>query len=298
MMHSRTLLNVALLLIAVLLAALVYVSTQQRQTPSTDTRLTRLRAAEVTRIDIHHNARHIELQKTADGWQMLQPINIRANAFRIDTLLSMLDTTSHASYAAGDLDLDKYGLSETTTSIRFNDEALHFGTVNPINNQRYVLVDSSVHLIDDHFYPLLSSQTGTLVARELIDRDASIDRLELPDLTLYRDQNKRWQSSRALDPDAINELLYHWKHGQAFGVHNYMPRKSIAVITVFMEGRPDPVRLHITDDDPWLVIARPDLDIEYHFNLEFYDRLLKPGADSQKAGANDADTEAVSQNGR
>ena len=277
-MQSRTLLNIALFLVVVLLAVYVYDIDKNEQASEKGGQLTQLAADGVTQIDIHHNQRHIELRREDDKWRMLRPINIAANSFRIDTLLNMLNTASHAEYSTADLALDKYGLSEPDTSISFNDVTIEFGIVNPINNYRYVRINGTVHLIDDHFYPLLSSQTGTLVARELIDGDAVIDKLVLPQQTLYRDENNLWHSSDNTDPDAINETLHNWQHSQAFGVHNYMQRESLADISVYLAGNPEPVQFHVTDTDPWLIIARPDLDIEYHFNMEFYNRLLKPGA--------------------
>lgn len=276
-MQSRTLLNFALLLLVALLGAYAYLGGQQ-QAPEQRSRLVQLTPDEVSRVEIAHNQRRIELRKDGERWRMLHPIDIDANAFRIDTLLNMLDTASHASYPAGTLDLEKYGLSDAATSISFNDETVYFGITNPINDYRYVRSGDSVHLIDDHFYPLLSSQTGTLVARELLGSDAEIERLELPGHTLYRDDNDRWHSDKELGGDAINETLYQWRSGQAFGVHNYMPRKSLGDVSVHLAGRTEPVRFIVTDRDPWLIIARPGLDLEYHFNPEFYDRLLNPGA--------------------
>ena len=285
-MQSRTLLNFVLLLLVVLLTAYVYFSNQQQQASSPETRLTQLSAEQVTRISIRHNEREIELQKDGETWRMLRPIAIEANNFRIDTLLNMLDTGSHASYPANTLELGKYGLADATTSIRFNDEAIDFGITNPINELRYVRAGDKVHLIDDHFYPLLSSQVGTLVAHELIGSDAEIVKLELPEQMLHRDDSNTWHSSGGIGPDAINEALYHWNHSQAFGVHNYMPRESLGDISVHLAGKSKPIQFVITDTDPWLIIARPDLEIEYHFNLEFYDRLLRPGADMETAGEN------------
>jgi hypothetical protein len=296
-MQSRTLLNIALLLFVACLGGYVYYSSQQ-QAPSQPARLAQLTAGQVTRIDIEHNQRRIELRKDGERWRMLRPIEMNANAFRIDTLLNMLETTSHAAYPASTLDLQKYGLGDSSTSISFNDETIAFGIVNPINGYRYVLSGDTVHLIDDHFYPLVSSQTGTLVARELLDSDADIEKLVLPAHTLYRDETDRWHSDPDMDPDVINETLYHWKNSQAFGVHNYMPRESLGDISVFLSGSPEPVQFQITDTDPWLIIARPDLDIEYHFNLEFYDRLLRPGADTEGPGGNIApESEAAGENG-
>lgn len=283
-MQSRTLLNIVLLLFVLALAGYLYFDKQTEKPGSTKAKLTQLEAEQVTWILVHHNQRDIELEKVRDTWRMRHPINIKANAFRIDTLLNMLDTASHAAYSAGTLELDKYGLSDPTTSITFNDETVYFGIANPINDYRYVRSGDTVHLIDDHFYPLLSSQTGTLVARELLGSDADIEKLELPTHTLYRDATGRWHSDKELGADAINETLYHWKNGQAFGVHNYMPREPLGNISVYLAGSPEPVKFVVTDKDPWLIMARPDLEIEYHFNLEFYDRLLNPGAFSEAAG--------------
>ena len=276
-MQSRTLLNIALLLVVALLGVYAYLNSRQ-QAPEQHTRLVPLTPEEISRIEITHNQRRIELRKDGERWRMLHPIDIDANAFRVDTLLNLLDTASHATYGASTLALDKYGLADPATSIRFNDIVIEFGILNPINDYRYVRSGDSVHLIDDHFYPLLSSQTGTLVARELLGSDAEIEKLELPDHTLFRDDNDRWHSDRGLGGDAISETLYQWRNGQAFGVHNYMPRKSLAVVNVHLAGRAEPVRFIVSDRDPWLIIARPELDLEYHFNPEFYDRLLNPGA--------------------
>lgn len=282
-MQSRSLLNIALFLVVVLLAVYIYDTDKKEQASSESEQLTQLSADEVTQISIQHNQRQIKLRREGGKWHMLQPIDTAANSFRIDTLLNMLKTVSHAAYSTAELELDKYGLSEASTSISFNDITIDFGVVNPINNYRYVRINDTVHLIDDHFYPLLSSQTGTLVARELIDGDAIIDKLVLPQQTLYRDENNLWHSSDNTDPDAISETLHHWQHSQAFGVHNYMQRESLADISVYMAGNSEPIRFYVTDTDPWLIIARPELDIEYHFNLEFHDRLLKPGAIKEPA---------------
>jgi hypothetical protein len=279
-MQSRALLNIALFLLVVLLAVYMYDTDQQQQSSSKNEQLTQLPADEVTRISIRHNQRHIELSREDGKWRMLQPIKVAADSFRIDTLLNMLNTVSHAAYSATDIELGKYELSEASTSISFNDVSIDFGIVNPINNYRYVRINNTVHLIDDHFYPLLSSQTGTLVARELIASDAVIEKLVLPEQTLYRDDDNFWHSSNDINPDAITETLYHWQNSQAFGVHNYMQRDSLAEISVFLAGENQPVRFYVTDTEPWLILARPELDIEYHFNLEFYGSLLRPGASS------------------
>ena len=280
-MQSRALLNLFLLLLVIALAAYLFLDQEDQQ--AEPGQLTLLSAEEITRIKITHNERVITLEKHEDTWLMLSPIQAHANAFRINTVLKLLDTVSQADYMAADLDLDKYGLASTTTTIELNDSRIVFGILNPINNLRYILIDEKVHLIDDHFYPLLSSQTGTLVARELIPASAEITKLVLPELTLNKDDNGNWQSTRSIGSDAIISLLHDWQHGQAFGVHNYMERKSLGTIQVFVANASEPIEFHITDTEPWLVLARPELDIEYHFNIEYQDRLLKPWNQSPAA---------------
>ena len=283
-MQSRLLLNLFLLLLVIALGVYLFLGQEDEQT--TTGQLTTLSADEITRITITHNERVTSLDKSSGTWLMLSPIKAHANAFRINTLLKLLETVSHADYKATSLDLEKYGLDSAATAIELNDTLVTFGIINPINNLRYILINDTVHLIDDHFYPLLSSQTGTLVARELIPASAEITRIELPDITLHQDSDGNWQSTGAITSDAIINLLHQWQHAQAFGVHNYMERESLGNIQVYLANTGEPIEFQITDTEPWLVLARPDLDIEYHFNLEFYDRLLKPGTPPQSAQEN------------
>ena len=127
----------------------------------------------------------------------------------------------------------------------------------------------------------MSSQIGTLVARELIHADAKITKLILPEHTLSRDDNDLWRTEQDISSDAIIETIYQWKHKQAFSVHDYMQRDPIAEILVYLDTSETPIQFYITDIEPWLIIARPDINLEYHFNLEDYDALLRPGAEQQ-----------------
>lgn len=278
-MQSRLLLNIMLLTLVIVLSMIA--SKYKPEDAGEATSLTSLSSRAVTDIRIHHNRREIVLHKQQDGWKMLKPILIDANDFRINTLLKLLNTTSHADYDITGLDLASYGLDQPITSVRFNDIEIFFGISSPVNGKRYVRVGDRMQLIDDSYYPLLSSQTGTLIARELLPRDADITKLVLPAITLVRNPDGSWSGDKAISTDAIRETLDNWKHTQAFGVHNYMQRETLAQIEVHIEGEAQPLRFVVTDTDPWLIIARPDLDIEYHFNLETYDGLLRPGADEK-----------------
>ena len=274
-MRSRLLLNIVLLALVGALSMIVYHSTDEGADKVT--LLSSLAPAAVNDIRIRHNQRDTVLHKQRDNWVLTQPLQINANAFRIDTLLKLLTVASQADYDVAGLDLSKYGLDQPATLVRFNDVEIAFGISNPVNGLRYVRIGERMHLIDDSFYPLLSAEIGALVARELLPPDADISKLVLPKMTLSRNADGSWSSDGDAGTDAIRETLDNWKHVQAFGVHNYMQRKSLARIEVYLGDEPEPLRFVVTDTDPWLIIARPALKLEYHFNLEAYDALLRPG---------------------
>jgi len=277
-MRLHLLTNLFLLLFAIALGTFLFVDDIDQNGV---TRLSELAADSISQITIQHKGREAILKRNTDEWRMLKPVEIQANQFRIKTLLNILSTTSHAQYDSNELDLEKYALNNPETYIIFNDTRIDFGNTNPINNYRYVKIDNTLHLIDDNFYPLLSSQIGTLVARELILTDAKITKLVLPEQILSRDEKGLWQSNDEVSSDAMVDTIYQWQHKQAFSVHNYMKRESLGEIQVYLENNTIPINFNITDVEPWLIIARPEINFEYHFNIEDYDALLRPGAEKQ-----------------
>jgi len=286
-MLSRLLTNLILLVIVVTLGVFIYLT---RNDDVVDHRLTKLDANTITQISIKHNDRIVELKKIDKHWRMLKPVDIDANDFRVGSVLNILSTDSFGSYDPAKLTLSKYGLDKPKTSIQFNNDKLRieFGIDNPINHSRYVLVNGKVHTISDQFYPLISSQVGTLVSPNLLPRDAKITRIKLPDQTLSKDKVGWTSTNSKLTTDAIQKVVDAWKDAQAFGVHTYEPRKSKGRIEISIKSQDKPLIFEISDLDPWMIIARPALNVEYHFNLKYIDRLLHPGAENAKPKANTA----------
>jgi len=282
-MRSQIITNLLLLIFVIALALFLFGNDEDK---NKIIKLSTLSADQVEQVNIYHNQREILLKKINQQWQLTKPVDIQANQFRIKTLLNLLSTTSHAQYETDNLKLEKYGLDKPATYIIFNDTKIYFGIVNPVNNLRYVKIENKLHLIDDHYYPLLSSQMGTLVARELLPAEKQVNKLVLPTHTFTRDTNNKWQSTTEISADAIVETIYQWQHKQAFAVHDLVQRKSLGEIQVYFKNDKTPVLFHITDVDPWLIIARPELKLEYHFNMEDYDSLLKPDTFNSKDNHN------------
>lgn len=287
-MQSRLFVNLFLLLIAI--GLIVFMSQQEDDSSTQTTLLTDIPASTINKIGIRHKQRNISLVKQNQHWYITEPVNIAANDFRIGTLLKLLTTVSHSRYAADTLELERFGLLTPATTIHFNETEIAFGIVNPINNYRYVQIDNTVHLIDDLYYPLLSSQLGTLVSLRLLDENDQIIKLELPGQIISRGGGANWKSTGTASTDDIVATINNWKTTQAFGVHNYFKRDALDTVSVTLKDKNQPVNFIITDTDPWLVLARPELGIEYHLNLDAYDALLNPGkarASSQAPPDND-----------
>ena len=285
-MNKRNLLNLVLFLVVAALALIIY------QSEEPDTELERInnigfdsKVTDITSLVIEHNGRRTSLEKSVDNqWQITEPVSIAANNFRINSILKLANAPIHNSYPISQLDTDKIGLNRSeesgseqntnTTIVSFGDTALRFGIINPATNLRYIQIDETVYTIEDVYYPLLSSHFGTLVSLSLLPENSTIEKLVLINQTISKDGSGRWQSNIDISADAIAATLEDWTTLQAFGIHEYMQRDQLGEVFVYLEGKAEPLTFQVTDTDPWLVLARPELGLEYHLDIEAYDKLI------------------------
>ena len=291
-MLKKNLLNLFLLIVV---AALAYLVIHTEPENNLLERLTNINPNSINSITIQHRSHHSHLQKNNKGntpyWQFTQPEKINANSFRISSLLKLLNAPIHAKFNKKDVDLDKIGLgkinsgkiapgntdsSEATTQIKFDSHLIQFGSINPLNGLRFILYNNHVYLIEDVYSPLIRSSFTTLVALELLPKDSELQKLVLLKQTLEKDDAGQWKSSTPLTADTIIKTVQTWQHHQAFAVHDYLKRPALGEVSIFLENTKTPIIYKITDTDPWLILARPELNIEYHLDLDVYNALLSP----------------------
>ncbi len=275
--NSRSLVNIFLLLL--LLTVYVIFSAEDEVQPPE--RLTQLQLDDINLIRIprdnkNNNNNDIVIEKISDAsgnasWQMQQPYPIKAHAFRVNTLLKLSQLAVEKSYSIDDLDLEDYGLQPPRARIQFNQQEIAFGKTSPLNHKRYLLHNNKISLHADETYPLVSAQPASLVDLTLLNK-AEMVSLTSPQLQLYKNDTDRWQSNQQLTADQIQIILQQWKNAQAFAVHTYMPRKQLGKITIQLAQQT--IEFEITDDEPWLILARPELGIEYHLDAALKNRLL------------------------
>lgn len=279
-MNSRTLVNLLLLILVVGLSAFIYQRQLQNQQVH---RLTQLQPNDIHTIVIPRSKGDIVLEKIGDHWQMQSPYQLRAHDFRIERLIDMATSEVDRQYDSQGLKLEAYGIDEHSSSIRFNDTTIRYGNTNPLNNKRYVLVDKQLYLIDDQLYPLINSQPSSFADLALLDSTQRISAIQLPGLHVYKNEKGSWQAEQKnhtdafIDADSLQTLVDNWQSAQAFGVHAYLQRKQLGRIQLHLTDGTT-IDLIISDTSPWLILGRPQLGIEYHFDKSFNQRLLKPAA--------------------
>jgi len=263
-MNSRNLVNLSLLIFLIIFVA-IYLGSRKIEVDSKH--LTSLSLNEINKIEIHKNNNNIVFKKEDKGiWYMQNPYQIKAHQFRINTLLSLSQITLQESYNIDTLSLSDYALDTPRAHITFNETDVLFGKTNTINNKRYFLAENKMSLINDQTYPLVSAHASSFINLSLLDDGFQIIKIQTPVTTVQRDQNNLWQSSgkNILNADQVQSFLEHWKSAQAFAVHEIVEKPTID--TIVISSKNDTIVFHIKDNDPWLILSRPDLNIEYHLD--------------------------------
>ena len=273
-MYKNNLLNLVLFIVVISLASIIYFSEEQSTQLE---RLTEINLDSITTIKIQHNKNTISINKTSGHyWQIIQPIDIAANEFRINSILKLLHAPVHNKYTPAEIDSNKIGLDNPKTTIQFNKQVITFGIINPATNLRYLKLNNTIYTIEDVYYPLINSHFGTLVSLNLLPPDSKLTKLILKNQTIFKDEKGRWSSNIDISADNVSKTLQYWLHDQAFGVHQYLKRKELGEVFIYVSSSAQPITYQITDIEPWLVIARPDIGLEYHLDIEAYDKLISP----------------------
>ncbi len=272
-------LNLFLFITVISLAAIIYFSEEQSTQLQrlSDINMGDVNVDSITVIKIQHNKNTILINKTTEkNWKITQPIDVAANGFRINSILKLLNAPVHNKYTLPEIDSNKIGLHRPKTSIQFNNRVITFGISNPVTNLRYIKLNNTVYTIEDVYSPLIRSHFGALVSFNLLPPGSQITKLILLNQTISKDEAGRWQSNITISADHVAKTIQHWLHDQAFGVHQYLPRKELGEVFIYLTNSAQPIRFQITDIDPWLIIARPEMGLEYHLDIESYNKLISP----------------------
>jgi hypothetical protein len=164
---TRSVLVLAVLVGA--LAAAVYAELVHEQS-SAQAPLTALDPATVQRLEVRcDTCRTRRFARTADGWRMLEPYALPADAEAVAHLLAIARARVHQRLQLHDYDLAKLGLSPPQFTLTFDDVVVLIGGEDSIEHDRYVRVGNELLRVPDRF----SARLLEAPERELADPAAA-----------------------------------------------------------------------------------------------------------------------------
>jgi len=280
-MSTRSLLNLALAGIVIGLALAAWFR-PGLEPPAAPQPLTQLSPTQVNHIRIvrrQHPA--LTFTRQTDGWLLAGDPPLPASPFQVQALLALLQAQADRHYPADTLDPGELGLDPPQASVILDDTTtLLIGNTEPLDNMRYVQYDTTVFLVEDRYQHLINANRTNFIERRLLDASAVITRLSLPDLELTRAADGNWELTPDypdISADAIQQLLTNWLQASALYVRAYEAGTATGQITLELAGNERPQVFELVARAPELILARPDLGIEYHFSNGAEERLLELG---------------------
>ena len=281
LISSRTRINLYLLVVMGAIGAILYL--KPGKTPESLPALTTLRAEEITRITVRREFKpEVQLELRDAGWIMTAPIQIDASMARINALLDLAHTPSLARYSARNRQLADFGLAPSLSSVVLNTTPIQFGSVNPVNNRRYLLIDDTVHLVRDNLYDIYTAEPASYASNRLVPAGRRLTHLRLPGLYLVHNIKGGWSDQSGdtrLPEKQVSELIEAWQRATALWVQPFEGQHNGADISIQLD---DGLTrdFHITATEPQLVLAYPELNLQYHLPAKYKAKLV-PNYESQ-----------------
>jgi len=247
--------------------------------------ISQLTADEVDTIEIETDDLQLRLQRGSHGWNIESPINWPAQENNVRRLLSILKIEADALSDTADVDLAALGLQQPKARMRFNGIPLLFGATNNIGERRYAMLEDKLYLLPDVHLVFVNQGLAGLVDRRLLPGRQGIVSLRLPDLELRLDENNLWRSNQAIEfsQASLLRLVDNWRELQATRISNFdleLPPRQL--IEIELEDG-EVIEFLLMSEDPEIVIAHPNLGLQYHFRRDYRDQLITLSADASES---------------
>lgn len=270
-MKSRLALNLGLLALIAILAAVAVLKPGKKEEPQPT-----LLAGKLD--DLNHvtlqNKETLTFEKRDGLWWLTAPFAAPVNQVRMRQLLEVGQAASSAHYPIKPEELAQFGLGQPQATLALGDSILQFGTTDPINMRRYVRMGDTLHLVDDNFFHHLTASATDYVDKKLIPEGAKIRQIELPGLKAMKGADGHWTAEPAGDGKTDwAELASTWATARAIEVNRLEKDSQGDTIRITLsEG--SPIEFLILRKQPALTLARRDLGLQYEMTADTSRDLL------------------------
>ena len=247
--------------------ALLIARTLDNKTTEIDVKLTDLDPASINTIRILRSATDDILFNRENGkWWMREPYNLPANEFRINTILGLPGAHSYTRFGKDEVELEQFLLDEPAVSVQFDNTRIDFGDTSPLGEQRYVLVNDVVHLVNDSLFQQLQTSATFFLSTRLLPDESEIKSIHFPDYAvIIHDGKWKVESGQEVDESDIIKLVHAWHNADAVSIRNYEDSDTSGTIRVELEDG-SIIEFIIVTPLPQLVLARQDFGLQYHIS--------------------------------
>ena len=272
-MDKRTKTNILLLAVIIIL---ILVSTGiDQEEEIVLPRLSTIDSASITEIRVNKkDGEDYLFKKQTDGWYMLSPLQYLANEARINAMLRMLKTESHAELDPATVNLARFELDDPKVILKLNEHVFQFGNTDGIDQRRYVLFNNTIYMVNDFLYQQLETNAEFFADTRLLREGTKISALAFPDNTLQQIDGV-WQMQQPIDikPGQLERLVYSWENAVAISVSAYQQPEQDILITITTADN-STIQFNIVGTDPHLILGRKDLGLQYHMGSDDAQKLL------------------------
>lgn len=240
-----------------------------------ENRISTLKPQDIVQVSIQTADHTLRLSKVEGNWQIDAPILWRANNIAVERIIDILNSETDSRLASDEIDLSTLGLQFPRAILKLNNTDFVFGDTNNIGERRYLLSDDTIFLLADRHLPFMLQGVTGLVDRRLMPRSLPLQSLDLGLLELTQSNQRGWRSDNPEHSEKqIGELIDSWQTLESKQIQIYnsqlTPRQKF-IATLDNGGIIEFFLMAITPD---IVIARPDLGLQYHFDAKHYYGLI------------------------
>jgi hypothetical protein len=276
-MSSRSLLNLALLVVAAVLALLIFYQPGITPEPAPQT-VTALSSENIRRIQVDRQTRDpLTFTRRHDEWFLGGDRELPASNFQVNSLLAVLQTEMKRSYPVDSVEPETLGLEPPLATLTLDDVRFKIGTIDALDKLRYLQTGNTVFLVSDRYQHLISADWPGFVSRKLLPANAAISQLQLPQTTLSLSTDKQWRqpaTSNPVDSGKLQTLIDRWQQARATYIRHYQPVDGSETVTLGFSNAAEPITFQIVTRTPELILARPELGIQYHLQADMAGLLL------------------------
>ncbi len=236
--------------------------------------ITQLKPQQIDSIRVETADQTIQLQKQDARWHITQPLAWLADNVAAERLTTLASSEFSSSLEKDQVDLSTLGLRIPRAVVTLNQKSIYFGDVNRIGNRRYLLVDPMVYLVQDIHYGFISQGVAGLLDKRLLPPALELLSLNFPGFELQR-QQAGWSAEPGDYPQKVIErLVRNWRQTQASTIRPL--DKTLTPLNKIRAKLQDggELEFYLQSIKPEIIIARPDLNLQYHFPERLYYELL------------------------